>query len=146
MNDLDFINRIGERTGLTEREDIDAYMNFVHGANYNDGVILLGGVQHDFYRGLVDKADLKTKELERIMNNMRGNNEVPMDTRTPLMLEAKMLTDYYFGLFVDMDLISEPQIVNLSQTKYPVLKGYNYFNDREIYERVGTSGRRLIRN
>ena len=143
MYEKDFLKRISEKTGLKDEDEINAYINFLRATDYNEEIIFLGNVECDFYIQLRDKADLKTKKLEKIMCEEIANHKVPSGTKTPMNLEANRLTDYYLCLFIDKGLISKPRQFGGFPAEYPVLLGYNYFNDPEIYEVTETKSRRL---
>lgn len=46
---------------------------------------------------------------------------------------GKRKYDYWYKKFVKMGLISKFKNVRQATTKYPVLLGYNFMNDREFY-------------
>jgi len=151
----EFINqRIRQETGLTDQRDIDAYCHFVHHADKDTGLIMYGDVQHDFHQELIRKSSEQMKALERIYNESLGNHihENPKgesfsisdyDKRqlaSPISRVAKKLYAEYYHKFMQMGLIEPPRKGDLSGQLYPFLKGYDYFNDPQIYVKCRTKG------
>lgn len=130
--------RIAERTGLNDDNEIEAYSEFCHHADSEDGLILPGDVEHEFYTHLLNKSPQHLKDSEKrfyqdYFNNPKRKDEVP---KSPLSLEAQeMYTDYLIR-FVKKGLISPPTPAGCSNVMYPVLKGYNYFNDPDFYKKT----------
>jgi hypothetical protein len=144
--------RISEKTGLDSKEEIEVYSFICTHADFNNGVIMSGDVVHDIYTDLLSKASVPMKVLEKVYGESLANyEEVPpgMETRnfkSPLLKKAWQIYSQHM-----LDL-AQRSLIGISKeyafgTRYPVLKGYNYFNDKEFYKKVGTKrsqGRELI--
>jgi hypothetical protein len=145
--------KITQRTGLTNPRDIEVYCHFCHHADFDNGIIMYGDVQHEIYEDLLRMASLPMRVLERAYNEGVGNNVglTPwVDTRllkSPLSKKAATLFQQYFFDFLKRDLVSDPEKFGFGHTAqyYPRLKSYNYFNDTEFYERSEDGkGRELV--
>ncbi|PJE81679.1 hypothetical protein COU58_01170 [Candidatus Pacearchaeota archaeon CG10_big_fil_rev_8_21_14_0_10_32_42] len=116
---VNLIKRISERTGLKNVNDVFAYIHFCKSVDFEDGVILFGNVQHDFY-----------EDASKILKSKK-NYELKSEV---LSRYSKMAYNHFLKLFISRGLVSEPRFVRKDvQTKYPVLSSYNFFNDSEIY-------------
>ena len=143
ISESELIKKVGEKTGLKDREEILAYMNFSECADWDDGVIMYGDAQHKFYESLLEKADIKTKKKEKDFWELVGNHKTKKK-ESKLSLKAKSEYAKYLKIFIEKGLIQEPKLVRKCTTKYPVLCSYNYFNDFEIYE-IAPDGERNLK-
>ena len=119
-------DRIKERTGLTTEPYIDAYADFCQCADTEDGVIMLGNVQHMIYRTLLQEATQLIKDSEaKFYDDHFNNPNRPKDTpESPLSEEARKTTELYLERFQDSGLITLPMKVRECSELYPILKGY----------------------
>jgi hypothetical protein len=129
--------KVAEKTGLEKDDEIEVYTDFCHHADFNDGVIMFGDVQHEIYCHLENKSK-SLKESERkfyqdYYNNSDRPDKIP---KSPLSLEAEALYEKYLTIFIEKGLILPPAPVRKCSDKYPILKGYNYFNDPEFYRKT----------
>ena len=140
MDNLHLRQRISERTGLTDDQEISAYIHFCHHADLRDGVIMYGDVKHEFYKEFMDAQDSdvqrrEKKFWEKVSNHRLGLTEEELrKVESPFSLKAGELYEHYLEIFIRKRLIQAPRHVGQCTTaKYPVLSAYNYFNDPDIY-------------
>lgn len=121
--------KIKEKTGLKTKTAIQAYFFFYKAADMNDGVIMYGNVKSDFYDEERKKI-LKEKNLPSFEVFDKKDKE-----KVEELLEKKGDNKYYFWLrlFQRKGLVSNFQKVRESDSSYPLLLGYNPFNDFEFY-------------
>lgn len=130
--------RIAERTGLKSEDEIEVYSEFCHHADSEDGVVMYGDVQHEFYTYLLNKSPQTRKESERkfyesYANDLNRDDKMP---QSPLSLEAQRMYEDYLKRFIERGLVLAPISVGCSKDKYPILRGYNFFNDPEFYKKT----------
>lgn len=133
--------RISERTGLKNEDEIKAYAHFCHHSDTNDGVIMYGDVQYEIYRGLLEESSLPMQVLEESYRQSVGENlhlftnESRRDLASPLFRKAKQEFERFYQQFIEKGLVSPPEKINLSESYYPRLRAYNYFNDPEFFHK-----------
>ncbi len=150
MDELELKRRVSERTGLFDDKDISAYLHFCHHAGLSDGIILYDDVRHEFYRELVKASDSETRRKEKVFWERIANHKIKLtvkeaeQVKNGLSFKAKKQYEHYLEEFIEKGLILSPIFVGRCTTaKYPVLIGYNYFNDPSIYKIESTeSGER----
>jgi hypothetical protein len=155
--------RISERTGLKTSEEIDAYHNFCVHSDLDDGTVMYGDVQHEFYGELHKRASQPMKVLEQAYHEAIGNNihedlegnraqvvseEESKRLKSPLSRKAQQEFAKYYHQFLKSGLVSPPESHlenSYDASQYPKLTGYNYFNDAEFYKKTSDgNGRELV--
>jgi hypothetical protein len=135
--------RIKERTGLITKNAIEAYDYFCMNANLSDGIIMYDGVKHNFYQKLFAQASEPMQVLEIAYYTSIGNHEdIPFGVnerqfKSPLSVKAGELYSKYLKLFMRKHLVGISS-KEYNGVRYPVLRGYNYFNDTKFYKKVDT--------
>jgi RNAse (barnase) inhibitor barstar len=135
--------KISDKTGITSKEAIRIYDFICTHADFNDGVIMSGDVIHDIYRDLLSKSSKPMQVLDEVYWNVVANLvEVPLcsefrDFKSPLSRKAEQVFSEYLQDFSKRGLIGISREFAFGE-RYPVLIGYNYFNDNEFYEKTGT--------
>jgi hypothetical protein len=97
-----------------------------------------GDVQNFFYRTLLQEASQTVRNSEAkfyddFFNQQNRPNKTP---ESPLSEEARKTTELYLTRFQDSGLITPPMKIRECSERYPILKGYNYFNDPEFYKKT----------
>jgi len=120
----EFDARVARMSGLSIPQS-RMYYPFCHHADFDSGVITYGDVEHDLW-------DL----VRRGIDTMTPNTHACTRSKT---------YDFWLSSFREKELISRKEYVVIqgdpeNPVRYPILKGYNPFNDPEIYvmyRRVG---------
>lgn len=143
--------KIKQRTGLRTEKDVAIYSFFCHNSDLKRGLVMSGDVTYDIYRYLEGTCSEPMKVLERAYNDAVGNHiDIPLNMegsyyfRSPLSHKAEEIYGKYLIKFVKKDLVSRGK--SGSGESYPLLTGYNYFNDNEFYIKTkskNSSGREL---
>jgi len=133
-----FAQIISKNTGLKSEDDIEAYTYFVQNANFDNGLILYSGVEHEFYHELYKKASEPMKTLEgayhaAIRSNSEALSFIHCKIKSPLAKQARQEFAKYYHKFMELGLISPPEISKIDDSYYPRLRGYNYYNDDKVY-------------
>ncbi len=113
------VERIKERTGLRTDRAAEAYAHFVHHAEFDRGIITGGDVSHEFYGQAKEEGN---RGGENLINLGKGRYE------------------RWLARFRRLGLIAQTDFKDGSGSKYPLLVGYNYFNDPEVYVRYRKKG------
>ena len=130
--------RISERTGLENKFEIEAYVNFVESANADDGLIMFGDCRHEFWKDIYQEIIVKTygEQTYKSINSLNETKKLWIEEMVnPFVDEmATKFYDYYLNLFIKKGLVSEPKFCGKNaDTKHPVLKSYNFYNDPDFY-------------
>jgi len=143
--------RTKQRTGLRSSKDIEIYKIFCHHAGLDDDVVLWGDVISDICQILKRDCSEPMRVLELAYNESVGNHEGIPHTLgskhfpSPLYVEAKKVYGKYIRKFIKKGLVGISEPFALAGC-YPLLTGYNYFNDSEFYKKTrsrNSSGREL---
>ena len=103
--------KVMERTGLS-REEAEIYWCFYRHADWSgeSGIILPGDVKHDLWE-LLGKGEMTSEERQNL---------------------AQDSYDHWLDVFRDKGLIAEDEVQH-NNFSYPVLIGYQPFDDAELY-------------
>ena len=120
-NEID--ESIKEKTGLETKKAISAYGFFYTHSDFDTGLIMYGDVQRDF------------RELTRLKLKI-GNNELnKLDEKTEEKITrgADRRYNFWLNYFIERGLIGKKFKFFQVGGAFPVLKGYNPFNDSGFY-------------
>ena len=130
--------RISERTGLENKFEIEAYVNFVESADADDGLIMFGDCRHEFWKDIYQEIIVKTygEQIYKSIDFLDKNKKLWIEEMVnPFVDEmATKSYNYYLNVFIQKGLVGEPKFFRKNtDTKYPVLKSYNFYNDPDFY-------------
>ncbi|MCR4327580.1 MAG: hypothetical protein NUV46_03300 [Nanoarchaeota archaeon] len=150
IKNKDLIERISKRTGLKHDWEINAYVNFMESADLEDGLIMFGNCKHLFWEEaqewIINKKYGK-KTYERYIGPGVPSSKIEEieEFVNPLASEiSEKEYNHYLKLFIKKGLVSKPRFCRKNtETKYPVLSSYNFFNDPEVYVPYRKKGEKL---
>ncbi|HIH23994.1 TPA: hypothetical protein HA251_03095, partial [Candidatus Woesearchaeota archaeon] len=103
-------HRIAARTGLTLDDELEAYSYFCKHADKEDGVLLEGDIQHEFYKEFMVRCGFSAHEIEQqfYKGNIEGKHVKAPYPESPITLMARDSMEYYRTLFEEKNLVSAP--------------------------------------